>query len=272
MIIGTTSFGFRYQLLDAARAPSMRDLIRQAAALGLDALQICENARPLAVPAAEWRDHVRYAADSGVRLGFGCKTTRIAIFEDYLRLAELAPGRTLRLVFEEEQGAPPSRAAIDAFLAAGAPRLRDAGVRLAIENHFDVPSRTLAEAAGPYEEGLIGFCVDTANSLRNFESPERVMELLGPRAFCYHVKDYSVRGHMLGFVVEGAPLGRGNLPAAAVLDRIFERQREPEIYVENWVPQSGDRDTDMANDDAWLRESLAFLRGALGEARRAART
>ena len=60
--IGTTSYGYRYQLLDAREAPPLAALVRQARAAGLEALQICENARPLDVPAAEWRDTVRAAA------------------------------------------------------------------------------------------------------------------------------------------------------------------------------------------------------------------
>ena len=263
MIVGTTSFGFRYQLLDPDRAPSMREIVRQAIALDLDALQVCENARPLAVSEAEWRHLIAFADQNRLQIGFGCKTTQAAVFENYLRLAELTHGRMLRLVFEEEHGAPPTREAVYAFLHAAGPRLRDSGIRLAIENHFDVPSRMLAEAVAPYPESLIGFCVDTANSLRNFESPEQVMELLGPRAFCYHVKDYSLDGHMLGFVVGGAPLGHGKLNVRGILKSIREKHANPEIYVENWVPQTGDRDIDVANDERWLKESLASLRAAL---------
>lgn len=267
MTIGTTSFGFRYQLLDPARAPSMQDLIRQALALELDALQICENARPLALHEAEWRDLIAFAGENRLLIGFGCKTTQAPVFEQFLALARLTPGRTLRLVFEEESGSPLSRECVDTFLRSAAPRLLNAGVRLAIENHFVLPSRTLREAVEPYPESLIGFCVDTANSLRNFESPEQVLELLGPRALCYHIKDYGVQGHVVGFEVGGAPLGRGKLRLRPILQAILEKQAEPEIYLENWVPPSGDRDADMANDERWLKESLAFLKLAVQQAR-----
>lgn len=175
------------------------------------------------------------------------------------------PGRTLRLVFEEEQGQAPSRAQVERFLARAAPLLERANARLAIENHFDVPSALLAAAVQPYPEALVGFCVDTANSLRNFESPEAVLDLLGPRAFCYHLKDYRVDGHMLGFAVTGAPLGEGRLDLAGTLARIRERHSEPEIYVENWVPASGGRERDIAADADWLGKSLTRLRSALGK-------
>ena len=264
MRIGTTSFGFRYQLLDPALAPPLTSLIDQAAGAGLDMLQICENARPLELGEIEWQRLLGHARSAGVAIGLGCKTTRQDVFAAYLMRAAALPHRMLRLVFEEEEGAPPTREQVDRFLQRAAPQLEAAGVRLAIENHFDVPSRLLADAVRPYPVQLIGFCVDTANSLRNFESPEQVMELLGGRAFCYHIKDFQVAGHLLGFAVTGAPLGKGALKLDSLLARILEHNPEPDLYVENWVPASGNRDIDIGQDAAWLAQSLVCLRARGG--------
>ena len=260
MRIGTTSFGFRYQLLDPALAPPLTRIIEQAAQLGLDTLQICENARPLELTAAQWDELQRQAAQSGLALGLGCKTTSKDVFARYLERAAPLPGKMLRLVFEEESGSPPSREQVDRFLEQAAPMLEAAGMKLAIENHFDLPSSMLADAVEPYPHELIGFCVDTANSLRNFESPEHVLALLGPRAFCYHIKDFTVAGHLLGFAVTGVPLGKGALKLDPLLQRIFDHNPEPDLYVENWVPATGERFTDILQDAAWLRESLEALR------------
>jgi sugar phosphate isomerase/epimerase len=263
MIIGTTSFGFRYQLLDAAVAPPLERIVEQAADLRLEALQICENARPLEMSEARWTRLVESATALGVQIGLGCKTTDPEVFERYLARAAALSRPMLRLVFEEEQGAPPAREGVERFLEYAARRLEGASVPLAIENHFDVPSRMLAEAVAQYPAELIGFCVDTANSLRNFESPENVFELLGPRALCYHVKDFKVEGHQLGFAVSGAPLGTGRLDLDGILARILSRHRKPEIYVENWVPQTGNLEIDIAADEDWLRRSLLRLRQAI---------
>jgi sugar phosphate isomerase/epimerase len=262
MTIGTTSFGFRYQLLDPERAPPLTEIVDQAAELGLTSLQICENARPLDLTESQWDALVQRATAAGVAIGLGCKTTRMDVFAAYLARAAALRDPMLRLVFEEESGSPPGREQVDRFLANAAPALQNVGVRLAIENHFDVPSAMLAEAVQPYPRELIGFCVDTANSLRNFESPEQVMTLLAPRAFCYHIKDFIVSGHLLGFCVAGAPLGKGALKLDDLLERIFQQNSAPLLFVENWVPATGDRETDIGEDDAWLRDSLAALRSA----------
>lgn len=268
MTIGTTTFGFRHQLLDPARAPALTSLVDQANRFGLNALQVCENARPLDLDNSGWTRLVEYAASAGIRLGLGCKTTDLGVFRSYLERAAALPGRMLRMVFEEEQGHPPSREDVARFLAQAAPLLENHKVSLAIENHFDIASRVLAEEVAPYPQELVGFCADTANSLRNFEPPEMVMDLLGPRAFCYHLKDYCVNGHMLGFQVGGAPLGSGRLRVDWFLDQVFARHAEPELYLENWVPPTGDRTRDIEQDEVWLLASLDYLHQRL-EARTA---
>jgi sugar phosphate isomerase/epimerase len=267
MRTGTTSFGFRYQLLDPALSPPLEAIAAETARLGLARLQICENARPLECRRQDWEAMLESAAAAGVEIGLGCKTLQLEVFERYVRLAASVPNRTLRLVLEEDRGAPPTRAAVEAFLRRAAPVAEAAGLRLAIENHFDIPSKMLAEAAADYPAGLVGFCVDTANSLRNFESPETVLDRLGPRAFCYHLKDYEVVGTPLGFTVGGAKLGKGKLDLDGILRRIFARDPDPEIYLENWAPASGDRGRDIAAEREWLRDSFAeFARRTGGAA------
>jgi len=262
MKIGTTSFGFRYQLLDPARAPSLADIINQAAELGLDLLQICENARPLALTESEWDEVVRRAADGGLEIQLGCKTVDDQEFRLYLGRSERMRSPMLRMVFEREDGGPPTREDLDRFLERSWRLLEASGVKLAIENHFDVSSRMLADAVASYPASQVGLCVDTANSLRNFEPPEQVLDLLGARAFCYHIKDFAVRGDKLGFVVEGAPLGAGRLDLDGMLDRIFAADPRPVLLAENWTPSSGVWEEDVARDAAWLRRSLAALRAA----------
>lgn len=177
------------------------------------------------------------------------------------------PSRLLRLVLEWEEGPPPTRADVDRFLAGAWPVLEALNLRLAIENHFDVPCEALAEAVVPYPGALVGFCIDTANSLRNFEPPERVFDLLGPRAFCYHLKDFRVEGERLGFRVAGAPLGEGRLELERILDRIFAHDPAPQLFIENWTPAAGDREANVREDDLWLRRSLETLRARLAARR-----
>jgi sugar phosphate isomerase/epimerase len=263
MNIGVTSFGFRYLLLDQTRAPSLVNLVKRAQALGFHALQICENARPMALGEAQWEEVVRVATQLGLEIQLGCKTVDLEVFRAYAERAASLPDRVLRVVLERDDGPLITGKDVSAFLAGVAPLLDAHGLRLAIENHYDVPSRVLVEAVTPYSAKRVGFCVDTANSLRNFESPETVLELLGERAFCYHLKDFRVDGEKLGFRVGGASLGEGNLDLDRILDLILARHEQPQIFIENWRMTKGDWEMDVREDEAWLQRSLEVLRGRL---------
>lgn len=265
--IGTTSYGFRYQLLDEREAPSLPALVRQARAAGLEALQICENARPLQAAAREWRDAIRAAEQEGMALHVGCMTLDPEVLARYLdRASAIDGGGAVRLVLEDESGQAASRDRLERFLSAAAVRASDAGLMLALENHFHVPCRTLRQLAAPFPPGVVSFCVDTANSLRNWESAEQVFELLDERAAFYHVKDYRVQGSNVGFEVSGAPLGEGALDLAGCVARMHARHARPLVFLETWVPTTGNRQADMAREAEWLAQSLQALQRATGVA------
>jgi len=264
MRIGTTSFGFRYAFLDQAKAPTLSEMIRQAHAAGIERLQICENTRPLEVPRREWLDAQHCAADLGMELQLGCKTLKPTEAERYIQLAQELSFDQLRIVMEDpDHREHATRETVVRLLEATVPKIQNAGLRLAIENHFDISSTLLVEVAAPYPANVVGFCVDTANSLRSFEPTGEVLRLLGGRAFCYHLKDYRVIGSMVNFSVVGAPLGEGALDLDACLDDIFSRQPIPPLFVETWTPSEDDREKDIALDAEWVRRSVQNLRARL---------
>ena len=259
MKIGTTSYAFRY-LLAGSAGVRLGELVARVRGFGLEAFQVCENARPLEAPEAEWRETIAQARDSGVELQLGAMTLRVDTLRRYLERAAMIPSGVLRIVLEEEGGGKPGSLEIRGFLDAAMPALEASGIALAIENHFDIPCRLLAEAAAGYPKDRVGFCVDSANSLRNFEPPDQVMDLLGPRAMMFHLKDYRIRGSNVGFSVEGAPLGQGDLDVAGFLARVFAHDSSPSVFLENWAPPTGDFAADVETDARWLRESLSYLR------------
>ena len=262
MKIGTTSFAFRYLLMDRSRAPRLEYVAEQAHQLGLERLQICENARPLDLPPSEWEDFLKKSKKYGIEVHMGCKTLDPAVLERTLRQAMGIPSQTVRIVLEDGDK-PPTPEQIDAFLDPAVRLAEKYGMRLALENHFDLSVRQLVSAARPFPPDLLGFCVDAANSLRRFEAVEEVFDCLGSRAYCFHLKDYKVTGSNVGFAVIGTPLGQGDLPLEWVLDEIFKRQEDPEIYLENWVPPTGVWEQDVQKDHEWLLESATALRERL---------
>lgn len=259
MKIGMTTFGFRH-LLNRSRSPSLDQIVRRARTLGFDALQVCENARPMELSGADWDALMRSADDVGMEIQLGCKTVDLRTLETWAERAAHLPSQMLRLVLEQDNGHRVSRGEVDTFLAGAMPILEAKDLRLAIENHFDVSSQVLAEVVAPYPPEQIGFCVDTANSLRNFESTAMVLDLLGDRAFCYHVKDYNLEGCGPGFRVTGALLGQGELDLELVIERMLACDPVPQMFVEHWRTGIGDWETDVSQDDFWLCHSRDILR------------
>lgn len=113
---------------------------------------------------------------------------------------------------------------------------------------------------------LIGFCVDVANSLRNFEDTNTVLDLLSPRAVCYHLNDYVVAGSNVGFAVSGAPLGEGWIGAPGLLRRIRGISNSmPQTFIETWTPGTGLWPVDVDEDAQRLAAYIHNLRMLLAD-------
>ena len=264
--IGATSYVFRYLLSDGSKAPGLDDLLRQARDAGLDSFQICENARPLNASPAEWTRLGGQAAGLGLHLSLGCMTLDPRLIIQYLDRVEAIGGSYLRVVLERQGEAPLTLDGIHKFLDGIIAELEARKICLAIENHFEIPSRVLADASRNYASNLVGFCVDVANSMRNFEDASVVLDLLGSRAICYHLKDYVVAGSNVGFNVSGAPFGEGSIGAPSLLRRILrDGDSLRQIFLETWTPASGVWADDVARDAQWLAASVRNLKQLFSE-------
>jgi len=122
-------------------------------------------------------------------------------------------------------GAVPFREQLDECvrtLRAAAPVARDAGVKIAVENHGGVDLlgrelRWLIETVGP---DAIGACLDTGNPAYGGEDPLLSTELLTPYAVTSHVRDTRIWEDERGAQAQWAPLGQGNVDLAAIVSTI----------------------------------------------------
>ena len=111
----------------------------------------------------------------------------------------------------------------------------------------------------------MGICLDTVNSFGALEGPEVVVEALAPYTVNLHVKDFIIRraNHMMGFAIEGTPAGQGRLDIPWLLERLRAAGRDPNAIIELWTPPEPDLAATIAKEDAWARESVAYMRSVL---------
>ncbi len=171
-----------------------------ALALGLEAvsLQTCFAGRAADVDPARLRALVAqlevvpaWGAPDGLR--YGADTEALADLLSWIELAAACGCTLMRIVL----GGPRLRAPLTAgrlertlpALARAGALAREAGVRLAIENHGDITAADLALVLDRSGDAGLGICFDTANALRVGDDVAAAARALAPRIAMVHLKD-----------------------------------------------------------------------------------
>ncbi len=101
------------------------------------------------------------------------------------------------------------------------PRLKDLGIRLAIETHADLTGDeliTILERLGPE---LAGVTLDTGNLVMRLDDPLELAGRLAPRVLATHVKDAVMAFTPRGLCWQARPVGSGILPLPDILAAVI---------------------------------------------------
>lgn len=244
--------------------------VRRAAQLGVHVVQIADNLPLHRLSEAEVNQLQREIESLGLQVEVGTRGIAPEHLRHYLALAKRFSSPILRVVVDTADHHPEPKEVITT-LATLMPEFERAGVTLAIENHDRFKARTLVGILEQIGSSRIGICLDTVNSLGAGEGAEVVVETLGPYVVNLHVKDFTIRRHrhMLGFEVEGAPAGKGLLDIPWLLGKLRDFGHDPagqalNAILETWTPPEPDIAQTIAKEDAWVRESIDFLRTLIG--------
>ncbi|HEV7215659.1 MAG TPA: sugar phosphate isomerase/epimerase [Chloroflexota bacterium] len=117
-------------------------------------------------------------------------------------------------------------------LRAVAPKAREAGIRIGVENHGGVDLlarelRTLIETVGT---DVAGACLDTGNPAYGAEDPLLSAEILAPYVVTSHVRDTRIWADERGAQAQWAPLGQGNVDLHGILAIL--REKAPNVPVD----------------------------------------
>lgn len=265
MQLGIGSYTFPWAIGVPGHPPPRRltaeQLCRRAVELGVQVVQFADNLPLLDVPSHQLDDIEALALDYGIEIELGTRGIVSGKVDDYLVLARRFGCRFIRLVIDAG-GHEPSAEEAAYLLRPVVARCNDAGVMLAIENHDRFPAAVLARMIEELGPGRVGVVLDTVNNLSAGEGLEHVINLLAPYAVNLHLKDFTTRRvpSQMGLLVEGCPLGKGQLNLPHLLKQVQAAGRDPSAIIELWTPLAETLESTIAREADWASQSVQFAR------------
>ncbi len=233
------------------------DLIDRCVSNGIRVVQFGPNLPLLGVDLDALSARARAAA---VEVEIGIAGLAPEQIQGGLALCARMQATLLRTVDLYDGPARPA-AELERQLRAALPIVDAAGVRLAIEN-ARTPARVLSAVLDEIGSPLLGVTLDTVNSLSIPEGTVEVVDALARHTLCLHIKDFRVQRiwHMMGFTVEGAPAGQGQLDIPWLLEQLRGAGRNFNAILELWVPQQENLEAAIALEASWVKSSISYLR------------
>jgi len=268
MEAGISSYAFTWAIgvpgFEPLNPMNAFDLVNKAVELDVKVVQIADNV-PLEKLSVQELWHIKKHADqAGIRIEVGARQMTLERIQQYLKIARLMDSPILRFVIDGP-GFEPSPDKIQAIIQAVTPDLEEHQVILAIENHDRLRVHDFVEIVKKADSRQVGICLDTVNSLGAGESLETVIEGLAPVTVNLHVKEFVIKrvAHKMGFVIEGAPLGRGKLTVQNLIPKIENNCRS--AILEQWVPPEESVATTIKKESDWAKESIDYLKTILSQ-------
>jgi 3-oxoisoapionate decarboxylase len=261
MSVGVGSFAFGWAVGHARPPFDEHALLAFAHRHAVRVVQLADN-----LPVHRWRrERLEQFADAahaaGVSIELGARGLTDAHLAEYLDLCRQCRAPLLRFVADAE-AYEPSADDLTALIRNAGTALAAAGVMLALENHDRFPAavlRRVIERAGAENAGI---CLDTANSLGAGEGLAAVTDILAPLTVNMHVKDVRIARlpHSMGFLIEGRPLGQGQLPIAETLERVRRHGRCSSVILEAWTPPTATMEETIVQEIADADASIERLK------------
>ena len=204
------------------------------------------------------------AEELGLRIEVGTRGADAANLKDYLSLAKRLRSPLLRIVIAQHGHDLTTTEAI-AVLRPHREAFQAAEIILAIENHERYTTDELITIVTELGTDWVGICLDTVNSFGALEGPGVVVDKLAPFTVNIHVKDFVVRRaeHMMGFTVEGTPVGQGQLDVPWLVGKLGGTGRDISAIIELWTPPGTTIEATVQKEAEWAEASVRYLRSLM---------
>jgi sugar phosphate isomerase/epimerase len=112
------------------------------------------------------------------------------------------------------------------------PRLKDLGIRLAIETHADLTGDELLTMLNRLDPDVTGVTLDTGNMVMRLDDPLELTERLAPRVLATHIKDAVLAFTPRGLCWQVRPVGSGILPLPDILAAVIRHSPSIALSIE----------------------------------------
>lgn len=267
MVLGLGSYTFRWSIghkgLNPPEPIGPMDLLDVAQGLSLDLVQYADNCPLHALDVGELASLKSKADEFGIAIELGTQSFDASEVESYIAIGQSVGAKILRVALDGPDAEKPI-AELAAEFKALLPKAKDAGLRIAIENHFNYPSPRLVQLLDAIDDDGVGVCLDVANSICAGEWPMETVNTLAAHTINLHLKDYVIvpDPYGVGFVIHGCPLGQGRTDCRAVLDAMPTQNMS--VILEHWLPRADDMHIARRQEHSWLAQSVLHARNELG--------
>lgn len=265
MKLGLGSYAFRWSIGIKDKQPETPmtafQVLDIAHGHGLSVVQYADN-MPLDQLSAD--DHLALKAQAdayGMTLEVGTQGFNADEVARYIPIGQRIGSNILRVALDAEDAEVPVPE-LAAQLRELLPDGKAAGLRFAIENHFNYPSPRMVELLDTVADDALGVCLDVANSICAGEWPMETVRMLAPYAINLHFKDYQITPdpYGVGFRIHGTPLGEGRAELDQVIAALACRDPDMSVILEHWLPHSDDMAATRALEHDWLNRTVAAAR------------
>ena len=236
------------------------DVLDVASRHRLRVVQYADNLPLHLLPDSDLDSLAERARDAGIALEVGAQPFDVAFMARYIEIGRRLDARILRVALDGPDAARPVHE-LGAEFARLLPSAREAGIRIAIENHFNFPSRRLVDLLAAIDDDQVAICLDVGNSICAGEWPEETVSILAPYAINLHLKDYVMvpDSHGVGFAIHGCPLGQGRTNCRAIMDAA-PYPADMSVILEQWLPRGPDMEAVRRREHSWLEQSVSYAR------------
>ena len=271
MKLGLGSYAYRWAIGMKGKQPdvplSPRGLIDKAVLHGFELVQFADNMPLHGLSETELKDLSFHAQSDNIAIELGTDGITSGNTKAYLNIANKLNTKLVRATLNHEDLEQP-RADLISSLKKVSKAYAEAGVTLALENHFLLSSKALVGILEEVNQPSLGICLDVANSIASKEWPEKTISQLAPFAVNLHLKDYrfEIDPYGVGFKAVGTPLGRGELDIDYVFGTLAKENRHVNVILEHWLPRETVKKEGLDVEDRWTAQSVEAARDYLEKA------